>query len=99
MTIDIVYCHKSVLIVVSDFFREKISACERMKNCLEFDYTDFDKGTVDFFLDTVYNIKCSEWQLDPCKEILRLLKLVEFLKWEGKNMVSGIVLVVDYNRL
>ena len=62
-----------------------------MNNQLEFDYTDFDKETLKLFLDTVYNVSFRDWPLAPSKEIFRLLKLVEFLKWEGKNMISGSV--------
>ena len=86
-----------MLFVVSDFFREKIGACERMNNRLEFDYTDYDKETVGFYLDVVYNVKSSGWELEPSKEIFRLLKLVEFLKWEGKNLISGSVPLTKVN--
>ena len=74
--------------MVSDFYREKISACERMNNLLEFDYTDFEKNTIKFYLDTIYKDN-DKWEENRSDRILKLLKLVEFLKWEGKNMISG----------
>ena len=62
-----------------------------MNNLLEFDYGDFDKETIQLYLDTIYKID-SISMLNPPEKIFKLLKLAEFLKWEGKNMVSGTVL-------
>ena len=84
MTKILVQCHKSVLYVVSNFFRLKIDAYERRNDELIFNYSQFDKATVQLFLDAVYKI-------DNVRElsIVKLLKLAEFLKWENKNMFSG----------
>ena len=72
---------------MSNFFRLKVAAYERRNDELIFDYTQFDKATVQLFLDVVYKID----NLDQLG-IVPLLKLAEFLKWEGKNMFSGTVL-------
>ena len=71
---------------MSNFFRLKIAAYERRNNELIFDYTQFDKQTVQLFLDAVY-------KTDNVNQlgIVPLLKLIEFLKSEGKNMFSGTV--------
>ena len=82
-----VQCHKYVLCVVSNLFRLKIAAYERRNDELIFNYTQFDKATVQLYLDVVYKTDSVD---HLC--ILSLLKLAEFLKWEGKNMFSGIVL-------
>ena len=72
---------------MSNFFRLKIAAYERRNEDLKFNYEDFDRSTIQLFLDTVYKIDNVD-QLD----ILSLLKLAEFLKWEGKNVFSDSVL-------
>ena len=62
-----------------------------MNNLLEFDYTDFDKETIQLYLETIYKVDKASDASSPkkrSKQIFKLLKLVEFLKWEGKNMVS-----------
>ena len=64
-----------------------------MNNLLEFDYTDFEKNTIKFYLDTIYKDN-DKWEENRSERILKLLKLVEFLKWEGKNVVSGIAIKV-----
>ena len=76
-----------MLFVVSNFFRLKIAAYERRNEDLKFNYEDFDRSTIQLFLDTVYKIDNVD-QLD----IVSLLKLAEFLKWEGKNVFSDSVL-------
>ena len=76
-----------MLFVVSNFFRLKIAAYERRNEDLKFNYEDFDRSTIQLFLDTVYKIDNVD-QLD----ISSLLKLAEFLKWEGKNVFSDSVL-------
>ena len=72
---------------MSNFFRLKIAAYERRNEDLKFNYEDFDRSTIQLFLDTVYKIDNVD-QLD----IVSLLKLAEFLKWEGKNVFSDSVL-------
>ena len=97
-----VYCHKSILVSVSDFFKHKVTATEAFQNhqgkpnpldlcccCphgLEFDYTEYCKKTVENYVDAVYDI------LQMSKlSLVEHLELVKFLKWEGKNMISGTV--------
>ena len=73
---------------MSNFFRLKIAAYERRNDCLMFNYTEFDKATIKLYLDTVYKVD----NVDGL-EIVSLLKLARFLKWEGKNIFSGRMLL------
>ena len=67
----------------SKFFSEKIDACKRLGNDLEFDYTNFKTKTIRAYLDLLHGIQLASIEM---KTILGLLR---FLRFEGKASLDG----------
>ena len=67
----------------SKFFAEKIQACKRLGNDLEFDYTNFTTKTIRAFLDLLHGIQLAD------VEMATILSLLRFLRFEGKASLDG----------
>ena len=71
-----------VLTLVSRFFGSQLDARDRMGNELVFNYPDHPKSVVKNFLDLIHSLKV---KLD----LVDVLQLIEFLKYEGKTGKFG----------
>ena len=71
------------ILQLSKFFSEKIQACERLGNKLEFDYINFNTKTIRAYLDLLHGIKLANI------EMATLLSLIRFLRYEGKASLDG----------
>ena len=74
----------------SEFFSEKINGFDRFGNELKFDYTQYNHETIKLFLDLLHGISIrfgesrhTAWYLE--RVIPRLVELLGFLAYEGKN--------------
>ena len=85
-------CHSQIISVFSDFFQDKIRACENMGNKLDFDYKDYEKKVIKSYLDRLYSI---ETWIKPLNHAEKL-KLLQFLHFEGKTDLSGELSNLDF---
>ena len=75
----------------SDFFSEKIKACENFNNETKFDYTMYNHSTIKLFLDIVHgyhNFTDDDlygWHKLDHIETENYLELMGFLAFEGKK--------------
>ena len=63
---------------VSRFFGSQLDARDRMGNELAFNYPEHSKSAVKNFLDLIHSLKVK-------LELVDVLQLIEFLKYEGKT--------------
>ena len=71
-------CSRVVLTCVSKFFGTQLDARDRMGNELVFNYPDYPKSVISNFLDLVHSH-------DVALDLIDLLLLIKFLKYEGKT--------------
>ena len=76
-------CASKWILQHSKFFSEKIQACERHGNKLEFDYTGFTTKTIRAYLDLLHGIQLTDI------EMTTILSLLRFLRFEGKASLDG----------
>ena len=70
-------CHSQIISVFSDFFQDKIRACENMGNKLDFDYKDYEKKVIKSYLDRLYSIETWIKPLNHAEK-LKLLQRARF---------------------
>lgn len=63
---------------VSRFFGSQLDARDRMGNELTFNYPEHSKSAVKNFLDLIHSLKVK-------LELVDVLQLIEFMKYEGKT--------------
>ena len=90
----------------SEFFSEKINGFDRFGNELKFDYTQYNHETIKLFLDLLHGISIrfgesrhTAWYLE--RVIPRLVELLGFLAYEGKNGTGSylkLVLILKFKR-
>ena len=66
-----------------------IRGIEKQGGELEFSYSSFSQSTVYNFLALVYTESHDDELLKVKLTLEELLDLARFLKWDGKNMISG----------